>query len=386
MRHPNSPSDAAGNLAALQALAHPEQLVAAFFDASTVGLAVCDDQLRIQVINETLANMNGLPSEAHLGKSIRDILGQGADVIEPKLKRVLKTGRPAVNVEVTLKLPTRAEAGHWIANFFPIRDSRGRVAQVGSIVVEVTEQKNLAKSLQALTRKLLRAQDEEQRRIARDLHDSINQYHAAVKMNLLKLRRNGIDQARRAELLAQSIELLDHCMAETRTISYLLHPPLLDEMGFASATRWYVKGFAQRSGIGVDLNLPSELDRLPGAIETGLFRILQEALTNVHRHARAAHVQVDIVRSNGEIILQVRDDGLGIHQATLERLRDNAATTGVGLASMNERVRELCGILEVESERGTTVRVRVPVSAIANKPKGEAEKAKEEVLIATASA
>lgn len=350
-------------LAALQVLSHPEQLVAAFFNASTVGLAVCDDQLRYQVVNETLAAMNGIPAEAHLGKTVRDILGPAAEIFERALKRVLITGRPAINCEISVKLPTRMEMGHWIENYFPIKDRAGRVRQVGAIVVEVTEQRKLEESLRKLTRMLLRAQDEEQRRIARDLHDSINQYHAALKMNLLKLRRNNMEQSKRADLLAQSIELLDQCMAETRTISYLLHPPLLDEMGFASATRWYAKGFAQRSGIKVRLNLPSEMDRLPASIEIALFRVVQEALTNVHRHARASTVRIDVERVHNEIILDIHDDGCGIPAETLRQLQESAGTGGVGIASMNERVRELRGVLHLESTEGTTVRATIPIDS-----------------------
>jgi signal transduction histidine kinase len=365
-RHKSVAELTSSTLAALQALAHPEQLVAAFFNASTVGLAVWDDQLRYLVVNETLAAMNGIPADAHLGRTIRDVLGQAADVIERKLKRVLSTGRAAVNVEISLKLPTREEVGYWIENCFPIKDSRGTIKQVGSIVVEVTQQRKLEESLRKLTRMLLRAQDEEQRRVARDLHDSINQYHAALKMNLLKLRRNNLEQAKRGELLSQSIELLDHCIAETRTISYLLHPPLLDEMGFISATRWYAKGFAQRSGIKVNLNLPSDMDRLPAPVEIALFRVVQESLTNVHRHAHASTVRIEVERVQNEVVLKIKDDGRGIPAEILSQFQ-SAGASGVGLASMNERVRELQGLLQVESDHGTMVRATVPVD-IATSP------------------
>jgi signal transduction histidine kinase len=226
---------------------------------------------------------------------------------------------------------------------------------------------------------LLRAQDEEQRRIARDLHDSINQYHVALKMNLLRLRRNGTE-SKRAELLAQSIQLLDHCMAETRTISYLLHPPLLDEMGFASATRWYAKGFAQRSGIRVRLHVPSELDRLPAAIEIALFRVLQEALTNVHRHARASLVRIDVERTDEGVMLQIRDDGQGIPPELMCQLQERTGGGSVGLASMHERVHELGGLLQIMSEQGTIVRAVIPI------PDATAQDAAEDTLSAAASA
>jgi signal transduction histidine kinase len=380
MGHDRSVTESTPNtLAALQVLSQPEQLVAAFFNDSAVGLAICDDQLRYQAINETLAAMNGVQVEDHLGKTVRDILGESATVIEPPMKRVLATGRPVCNMEISVKLPTRLELGHWIENYFPIKDRAGKVKQVGAIVVEITDQRVLEASLRSLTRKLLRAQDEEQRRIARDLHDSINQYHVALKMNLLRLRRNGTE-SKRAELLAQSIQLLDHCMAETRTISYLLHPPLLDEMGFASATRWYAKGFAQRSGIRVRLHVPSELDRLPAAIEIALFRVLQEALTNVHRHARASLVRIDVERTDEGVMLQIRDDGQGIPPELMCQLQERTGGGSVGLASMHERVHELGGLLQIMSEQGTIVRAVIPI------PDATAQDAAEDTLSAAASA
>lgn len=353
------------DLIPLAVFSQPEQLVAAFFNASTVGLGICDEQFRYQAVNKALAAMNGIPAEAHLGKTVRDILGDAADTVEPPMKRVLETGRPVCNFEISVKLPTRAETGHWIENYFAIKDPTGKVKQVGAIVVEVTNQKKLEESLHILTRKLLRARDEEQRRLARDLHDSINQYHVALKMNLLRLRRCPPESTQRGELLAQSIELLDQCMAETRTISYLLHPPLLDEMGFASATRWYIRGFAQRSGITINLNLPADLERLPAPVEVALFRVLQEALTNVHRHARTSHLDIDVERMDGEITLQVHDYGRGIPSEKLRQLQERGESGGLGIASMHERVRELGGMLHLRSGRqGTIIRVEIPVASV----------------------
>jgi two-component system NarL family sensor kinase len=348
--------------AVADAVKEPEQLVVAFFNTPTVGLGICDDELRYQAINDALATMNGVPAEAHLGRTVREILPDVAEEIERPLRRVLATGEPTVNLELSLQLRTRAEVGHWIGNYFPLLDRAGRVKQVGFIVVEVTTQKNLEESLRNLARKLLRTRDEEQRRIARALHDSINQYHAALGMSLDRLGRADCTPALRAALLAQSADLVDACISETRTMSHLLHPPLLDETGFASATEWFVNGFAQRSGIRVVLNLPSRLQRLPGSVEIALFRVLQEALTNVHRHARASVVNVDIERTRKYVALTVRDDGCGIRPKRLRQLRETPLGGGVGLASMRERVHELRGLFSIQSdERGTAVSVKIPV-------------------------
>jgi signal transduction histidine kinase len=307
--------------------------------------------------------MNGLDPEAHLGKSVRQILGKAANDVEVALKRVLETGEPILNLELSLKLTNRAEIGHWSENYFPIKDHTGEVRQIGTIVVEVTQQRKLEESLHALTTKLLHAQDEEQRRIARDLHDSINQYHAAIKMNLARLNRAEPTKSKHSQLLTQSLELLEECISETRTLSYLLHPPVLDEMGFFAAVGWYIKGFGQRSGIQVNLTLPSELERLPAMIEVALFRVVQEALTNIHRHAHTAVVDIHVERTGKSVALEIRDYGCGILPEKLRELREAAGSAGVGIASMRERINELGGQLKIESDgKGTRVSARIPIA------------------------
>jgi PAS domain S-box-containing protein len=345
-----------------EAFTEPQQLVTAFFGASSVGFAVCDDQLRFQAINQTLADMNGLPAEAHLGKTVREILGDAADHIEPEFKRVLQSGEPTLNFELCAQLPTRADLGYWIENYFPIKDSAGRVKQIGSIVVEVTQQKRLEQSLHNLTGKLLHTQDEEHRRIARDLHDSISQYHAAIKMNLTSLARVGYPSSQRNAVLTQSLELLEDCISETRTLSYLLHPPMLDEMGFFSAVTWYAKGFAQRSGIKVNLTSPPEPGRLPTPVEIALFRVVQEALTNIHRHAHTSVIDIRIQCLNHTVQLAARDYGCGIRPEKLRQLREQVGSAGLGIAGMYERVRELGGKLDIQSNHhGTSLNVEVPL-------------------------
>src|SRR5262249_44761020 len=143
-------------------------------------------------------------------------------------------------------------------------------------------------------------------------------------------------------------------ISEARTTSYLLHPPMLDEAGFTMAARWYVDGYGERSRIKTRLNLPENLDRLPDEVEVVLFRVLQESLTNVHRHAKSQEVDITVAIENNLVSLSVRDYGCGIPQDRLESFRNAGAGGGVGLAGMRERVRELGGTLEVICSRGTT--------------------------------
>ena len=214
-------------------------------------------------------------------------------------------------------------------------------------------------SLRTLAARLLRIQDEERRRFSRELHDSIGQYLAAVKMNLALVRK----AAPGNPALAEATDLLDKASGETRTLSYLLHPPLLDEAGLPSAVKWYVEGFARRSGVQIHTDFANDLGRLPNQIEIALFRVIQEALTNIHRHAHADSAEILISRSNSSVSLRIRDFGKGMSSRTLERFRENSGPTGVGLAGMRERIAELGGHLHLNSDpTGTSIEVSVPTA------------------------
>jgi signal transduction histidine kinase len=220
----------------------------------------------------------------------------------------------------------------------------------------LVEQRTAA--LRQLSSRLHSLQDSERRRIARELHDSLGQYLVALKLNVDILRQS----PERGELWSQSEELMERCIAEVRTLSYLLHPPTMDAVGIASAARWYVEGFSLRSGLKLTLDAPDNPFRLPDATELALFRVLQEALTNVHRHSGASAADILIRRSSGEVILEVRDNGRGMEREKLDRFRETGAGVGVGLMSMQERARELGGKIQLESSSaGTSVRVTIPV-------------------------
>jgi signal transduction histidine kinase len=213
-------------------------------------------------------------------------------------------------------------------------------------------------ALRQLSSRLLSLQDSERRRIARELHDSLGQYLVGLKLNVDMLRQS----PGRQELWSEAEGLMQQCISEVRTLSYLLHPPTMDAAGFASAARWYVEGFGQRSGLPVTLDAPNDLGRLPDAIELALFRVLQEALTNVHRHSGASAADI-LVRGNTEqVVLEVKDNGRGIPPELLSRFRATGEGMGVGLAGIGERVRELGGKLKLESDSsGTLVRVTIPI-------------------------
>jgi signal transduction histidine kinase len=221
--------------------------------------------------------------------------------------------------------------------------------------------------LRTLAHRLMNAQDDERRRIARMLHETTAQDLAALKMLLARLNRTAdhLSDGERSAL-TESISLAEQSMTEIRTVSYLLHPPFLDEAGLLSALRWYAGGFAERSGIKVDLDLAESVDRLPLDTETVLFRIVQESLTNIHRHAGSETARIRLRHDADMLVLEVEDRGHGIPTAVLKHIMSGAGGVGVGIAGMTERIEQLGGRLEVTSRdhgtTGTTVRVWLPLA------------------------
>ena len=253
---------------------------------------------------------------------------------------------------------------------FPVLAYSGPILQGGhpvglrGIVVDITDRKQAEKELRQLSSCLLNVQDEERRRIARDLHDTVGQHLSALEMNITVVEEAAPSLKPRArEALAESHSLTKWCLHEVRTLSYLLYPPLLDEMGLGRALRYYGKGFSRRSGIRVRVEVPPQLGRLPREVETALFRIVQECLANVHRHSGSPKARIRLVQSSAALTLQVKDEGRGIPSGIFSKGNGSVAGLGVGIRGMRERLRQIGGRLEiVSSSKGTTVRAILPLS------------------------
>jgi len=216
-------------------------------------------------------------------------------------------------------------------------------------------------SLRELSARLLQLQDDERRRIARELHDSVGQMLAALTMNLSAVRLDVERLSKTALALADSENLVQEMSSEVRTISHLLHPPLLDEAGLLSALRWYVEGFAGRSNIQVDLDLPDGFNRLPRESETAIFRVVQECLTNIHRHSGSPVATIRLRQRDHQVWVEIEDKGKGI-PAEKQNEMACAGPPGVGIRGMRERLRQLGGTLEVNSGgSGTVVTVWLPI-------------------------
>jgi PAS domain S-box-containing protein len=251
-----------------------------------------------------------------------------------------------------------------------LRDSEGRLQGFSKITRDVTERKRAEESLRDLSARLLQIQDEERRRFARELHDSAGQLLAALSMNLTSLEmETNKTSPRAAHLARESLDLVGELSREVRTISYLLHPPLLDELGLSSALRGYVEGFAERSKIKVDLEIPGDFGRLPRELETAIFRVIQECLTNIHRHSGSPVANISIARTEEDIRVEVQDRGKGM--SAKPPGIGTRGKAGVGIRGMQERIRQFGGTLQIGAPSdgsGTIIVARLPVHGVAVSP------------------
>jgi PAS domain S-box-containing protein len=239
--------------------------------------------------------------------------------------------------------------------------STGNTVLALAVVHDVTVRKRAEQDLHTLSAELMRSQDEERRRIGRDLHDSTGQTLAALELGLARLMNDSRPSAaERRELLEHCARLATQCSTEIRTASYLLHPPLLDELGLLSALRWLADGFRERSAIEVRLDLPDTMERLPPDHELCLFRIAQEALTNVHRHADSPWAAIRLKAQSDSVMLEIEDGGRGMSRA-YGQMGEKAPPLGVGLAGMRERIAQIGGAFSAEST-GSGTRVRTTIA------------------------
>ena len=239
--------------------------------------------------------------------------------------------------------------------------------QLESRVEERTQQLQRAhETLSVLSARLMQAQDEERRRVARELHDSAGQYLCSIQMNLSAIAAELADSSPSLrERLDDSIDLVDRCTSEIRTLSYLLHPPLLDELGLTSALSWYVEGFAKRSGIEVALDIPGNAPRFSPDVETAVFRIVQQSLANIHRHSGSKVARIRLLHRADHWAIEISDEGCGFAPEILSKFRQSGQLPGVGVSGMRERINSLGGTFDIVSDAtGTTVAVKLPVQAL----------------------
>jgi two-component system NarL family sensor kinase len=351
----------------LQGAEHPYRLLVETIDE---GAATLSDDGTVLYSNASFAKIFDVPLERFIGSPLQTFVS-GSEL--ENLEILIENGRTGVaRGEIRLTTTERPRTVRLTLN--PSRQLGAEticaVATELTELIETNEALSVTEtSLRQLSGRLLQLQDEERRRIARDLHDITGQEIALLSMSLDRLARL-IDPAtcEMKESLGECREMVRKMAEEIRTLSYLLHPPLLDESGLGSAVRWYAEGFQKRSSIQLSVNIARDLDRLPVEVETALFRVVQESLTNVHRYSGSPNAEIRISADGGQVKLEVIDHGGGLQVGATRVPLAGVASLGVGIPGMRERLRQLGGQLEVDFGRnGTRVIATVP----ARKTKGE---------------
>ena len=323
-------------------------------------LTIAPDGL-ILFSNERLASILSVSHERLVGSSFYDfIVPADVDIFSALL--IHKLGGGAKN-EVRLKAPGGA--------FVPVSLSVNRLKLDGIdcfcvIVADLTGQKRNEEVLHALSARLLQLQDEDRLRIARGLHDGAFQRLAALEFKLTLLGQESPKLPPTAQQnLTECLALVGECCNDLGNLAYLIQPPLLEEQGLGPALKAYVAGYNRRPGFQINLSFPSRLGRLPADVETTLFRIAQEALTNVERHSGSTTAEIRFLRKPGELLLEIADHGCGISKNILKQLNCGTALPGIGIAGMRERIRQLGGLMKIfSSPGGTRVRVNLPIKSL----------------------
>lgn len=315
-----------------------------------------DRELRYIYVSPALERISGVATYEFVGRTPREIALPGYDwnSFESGCREAFLTGQTVVR-EFTFeerKFRTRI-----VPEFSP--DSS--IDSVMTISEDVTERLRAEQELLNLTARLFTLQDEERRRIARELHDGAAQNLFGITINLGNLEKHKSNAAETSRLINECQSLAEQSLQEVRTFSYLLHPPILDQAGLALALQWYVEGFTKRSGIYVDLIVIEDIGRLPLEVETALFRIVQESLTNIRRHSGSETASIRLEKKASEVTLAIADQGTGMTTNGAPDSIDGIAELGVGIPGMRQRLRQLGGRLQIEStDQGTTIVAVVP--------------------------
>ena len=348
-----------------EALRQAELKYRGIFENSIEGIGQSTPEGLILAANPALARMLGYDSPEELIAGAADL--DRDFYVDPGVRREMRRVLEKDGELSGLELQVRRKDGTpiWVLmNLRAVRDAAGRVLHYDGMIQDITARKKTEDALREVSGLLLQSQNQERRRIARELHDSTAQNLAALAMNLSLIGKAAAPlDAQTRKRLSESLQVAQQSCREIRNLSYLLHPPELEDTDLWSAVRWYVEGFTRRSGIRIDLTVPKSAkdDRIPGDVEVTLLRIVQESLANIHRHSDTRRASVRLGRGRSAVSLVVRDDGRGL-RAVARRGTGGGMLLGVGIAGMRERVRQLGGRIDIDSDaRGTCVKVTVPV-------------------------
>ena len=372
---------------------------ARLLDLSNDAILVRDEAGRITYWNQSAFELYGYSSEEAMGRVAQDLLQTSfPEPLERILEQLRRDNRWAGElihrrkdgsqiVVASRWALDRDDLGNWKSvletnndvtrqkeNHKALRESEERLRTLSNSLeaqvrerTEELERRNAeilqqSEQLRELSNRLLRTQDDERRHIARELHDSAGQLVAALGMNLAGMAQQAKKNPALAEALEDTQNLVQQLNREIRTTSYLLHPPLLDENGLSQAILWYIQGLMERGGLNIDFDISEDFGRLPADLELAIFRVVQESLTNIHRHSGSKTAKIRLSHTNGTILLEIQDQGKGISAEKLADLR--AQRSGVGITGIRERIRQFKGEMDIQSNgSGATIVVRLPMPA-----------------------
>ena len=330
-------------------------------DSARESILILDSRLRVITANHAFYK-RFLVEPAETEKRFLYELGNGqwnVPQLRKLLEEILPTQTRINDFELRAEFPT-------IGQRIMVLNGRRIESQMGNEVIllaieDVTEFKRSEAALRQLSNRLLKTEDAERRRIARDLHDVTGQKVASLALNVRLLAKQ-VPEAEKNKLVSETLELTGQITTDIRSMSYILHPPMLDELGLVPALREYVEGVSERTGLQIHLSVGDGYPDLPDDIEITIFRIVQECLTNIHRHSGSSDATIDLMHANHELEVRVVDSGHGFPVEGVSNLGGGSNKHGVGMASMKERVRHVGGTFQVESnDKGTMISARIPI-------------------------
>ena len=358
-------TDVTDRINAEAALKSAHELNRQILNSVQEGIVVHGRDLRYELWNPFMERMTGLSPAEVTGKHPLELLPFLKESGTYELIEKALQGESSSAFDLQYSVPRTGKEGWCDGDFAPLRNEKGEI--VGAIVTvrNVTERKRREEELHQLSSRLLQLQDEERRRIARDLHDSVAQGLLAANLNLAQLAKSGRRLNKKGhEALRDAHKIIKGLGREIRSISYLLHPPVLDELGLRSAIEEYASGFSDRSGIEARVEIGNGIGRLPQEVETALFRIIQESLVNIQRHSGSPVARIELKRDAAKLTLEVSDEGRGFSSRRLDSDTRDPSKLGVGILGMRERMRQLGGRLDIRSDSsGTNVKAALPLGA-----------------------
>ncbi|MCF8077403.1 MAG: PAS domain S-box protein [Desulfotignum sp.] len=340
--------------------------ISSYYDNAPIGLAVLDLDLRFVRINSMLADINGFPAADHVGKSVKEIVPGLEDTVQKITAEILKTGKPVTDMELVGKTASQPGINRfWLESWYPIVDDAHKITGFSVIIKEITERKRareeiekVNQQLRSLSSHLLDTLEKERLSIAREIHDDFGQTLSALKMDINWVRKRlSPDQRPVMDKLGTMTSIINQSVQSVKRICTKLRPAVLDDLGLSDALEWYTAQFQEQTGIRCSLDTETAAMKVNSHIKTAVFRICQEALTNVRRHSKATSVDISLKFTGNWITLEIKDNGKGISNFALIRSK------AFGVVGMRERVHAFGGDFDISGQPGvgTCIRVVIPL-------------------------